>query len=152
ALYEPPPSQLSLVPSPLREKLREDLKLSAETLQYRLARATMLMASLKQMGNGAAHPLKKAAFEPFNEDFDAIRRSFKALPRDARQPGSDRTDEDTEENLIGAVDDLLKQIYAYISWGVRSQADNEQEVDRTLRELGFRVPQRGGRRLFDIVA
>jgi hypothetical protein len=152
ALYEPPPSQLNLVPSPLREKLRDDLKAPPETLRYRLARATMLMASLKQMGNGAAHPLKRAAFDPFKEDFDAIRKSFRALPRDAGPPGGDRTDEDTEENLIGAVDDLLKQIYAYISWGIRSQADSEQEVDRTLRELGFRVPQRGGRRLFDIVA
>src|SRR3712207_6872942 len=41
---------------------------------------------------------------------------------------------------------------AYISWGVRNQADTEQDVDQTLEALGFRIPIRGGRSLFDIVA
>ena len=50
-----------------------------------------------------------------------------------------------------SVDSLLKRIYAYISWGIRYQADSERDVDQTLEELGFRIPKTGGRRLFDIV-
>jgi len=54
----------------VKDKLRNDLKLPTGSLQYRWARATMLIMSLRQMGSGADHPLRKAAFEPFDEDFN----------------------------------------------------------------------------------
>jgi len=152
ARYDPPPSQLNAIPSPQKERLREDLKLSTGTLQYRWARATMLMASLRQMGAGAAHPLRRAAFEPFQEDFNGIVEKYRALKQDIEALRENPTNSEGEENLVASVDNLLKRIYAYISWGIRHQADNEGAVDETLEELGFRVPQIGGRRLFDIVA
>src|SRR5262249_43403 len=68
ARYEPRPTQLDLIQSPLRERVDEDLRSLPETLRYRWARATILVTSLKQMGAGPAHPLKKAAFDPFEED------------------------------------------------------------------------------------
>jgi hypothetical protein len=58
---------------------------------------------------------------------------------------------DTEENLLTSVDNLLKRIYGYISWGLLQQADREDDIDHTLEELGFRIPKTGGRRLLDIV-
>jgi hypothetical protein len=150
AHYEPPQSQLDALPSPLKERLRDDLKRPPSSLRYRWARARMLMESLKQMGAGAVHPLKKAAFEPFQVDFEEIRKSYRVIERDVEPLGDDRTDQELE-NLVNSVEDLLKQIYAYISWGIRYQADSEQEVDRTLEALGFRVPIVGGHRLSDIL-
>ena len=45
-----------------------------------------------------------------------------------------------------------KRVYAYISWGIRYQVDSEREVDQTLNDLGFRIPDRvPGHHLFDIV-
>jgi antitoxin Xre/MbcA/ParS-like protein len=144
ASYDPPAAQLNLVTGDLRDRLQDDLKSPPGTTRHRRARATMLIASLRQMGQG---PLKRSAFEPFQDDFDAIRTSFRALPRE-----NDRTDDDSVDNLSRSIDDLLRRIYAYISWGLRSQANSEEELDRTLEKLGFRVPERGGRRVFDIVA
>jgi len=152
ARYEPPPSQLNAIQMPLRESLRTELRSPTNSLRYRWARAVMLMESLKQIGAGATHPLKMAAFEPFEEDFDAIRKSYRALEPDVAARGDDPADIDTEDNLIKSIDDLLKRIYAYISWGVRHQADSERDVDRTLEDLGFRIPRTSGRRLFDIAA
>jgi hypothetical protein len=151
AVYEPPSSQLNAVASSRREMLREDLKLPPSSLRYRLARARMLVESLKQMGAGAPHPLKRAAFEPFEEDFEAIRVSCRALEKDAAPLDGHHANEEMEENFSRSVDNLLKRIYAYISWGIRYQADSEQEVDQTLEELGFHIPIRGGHSLFDIV-
>jgi hypothetical protein len=151
AVYEPPPSQLNAVPSPRREMLRDDLKRPRSSLRYRLARARMLVESLKQMGAGAAHPLRRAAFAPFEEDFKAICVTCRALERDIVPLGGNDANEETEENLTRSVDDLLQRIYAYISWGIRYQANSGQEVDQTLEDLGFRVPIRGGHSLFDIV-
>jgi hypothetical protein len=111
----------------------------------------MLIASLRQMGAGATHPLSKAAFEPFQEDFEAILVKHRALAQDVAAHDDGSTNDETEEDLTRSVDKLLKRIYAYISWGIRHQVDREQEVDQTLEELGFRVPYTGGRRLFDIV-
>ena len=65
--------------------MQEDLKSPTGTLRYRWARATILVTSLKQMGAGAAHPLKKAAFDPFEEDFDAILEKYRALNRTWRR-------------------------------------------------------------------
>lgn len=151
ARYEPPPSQLDLLQSPRKEKTQEDLRSPPETLRYRWARATLLVTSLKQMGAGAAHPLKKAAFDPFEEDFDAILEKYRALKPDVEALSAGEASNFTEEQLSRSVDRLLRRVYAYISWGIRHQADSELEVDDTLEELGFRIPKIGGRRLFDVV-
>jgi hypothetical protein len=128
--------------------VREDLKLPSGTTRYGRARAATLIASLKQMGSG---PLKKSAFEPFKEDFKEIITSYKAISWEKREGGSS-DDDDSEDNLARSVNELLRRVYAYISWGIRSEARSEREVEQTLEELGFRVPERGGRRLLDIVA
>lgn len=152
ARYDPPPTQFNLVQNrAVREKLQEDLRLPPGTLRYRWARATILMVSLRQMGAGVVHPLSRAAFEPFEEDFQAILVTYRVLRQDVEALGANATSNDAEENLTTSVDNLLKRIYAYISWGIRHQADSEQDVDQTLEELGFRIPKTGGRRLFDIV-
>jgi Alcohol dehydrogenase GroES-like domain len=60
ARYDPPSSQLSLVENPAtRERLQENLKAPTGTLRYRWARTAVLMVSLRQMGAGATHPLRK---------------------------------------------------------------------------------------------
>jgi hypothetical protein len=152
ARYDPPPSQLSLVENPAtRERLQENLKAPTGTLRYRWARTAVLMVSLRQMGAGATHPLKRAAFAPFEEDFKAILMSYRALRQDVEAVLSNPSDSDTEENLLTSVDSLLKRVYAYISWGLLQQADRELDIDQTLEELGFRIPKTGGRRLLDIV-
>jgi hypothetical protein len=148
--YDPPLNQLNAVASPLREQLQEDLHLPRSSLRYRWARAGMLMESLNQMGAGAHHPLKKAAFDPFEDDLEEIRARYKALAQDIAALG-DPTAEKVL-NLTKAVNSLLKRIYAYISWGVQYQADSERTVDDILEELGFRIPDVGRRRMFDIVA
>jgi hypothetical protein len=159
--YEPPEAQLRAVASPLKEQVLSGLKLERDSLGYRWARASMLMQSLRQMGAGGSHPLKKAAFEPFKDDLEEIRARYKALaqdiaalqravPRSAAPRGL--TDDDKEENLTGAVDNLLMRIYAYVSWGVRYQVDSQKAIDDTLQDLGFRIPELGDRRLFDTVA
>ena len=146
--YVPSEAQLNLVPRTIRERVREDLKLPSGTSRYARARAATLIASLKQMGSG---PLKKSAFEAFKEDFEEIITSYKALSWEKREGGSS-DDDDMEDNLARSVNELLRRVYAYISWGIRSEAGSEREVEQTLEELGFRVPERGGRRLLDIVA
>jgi hypothetical protein len=148
ARYEPPASQLDALAHSVKHKLRDDLKLPTSSLRYRWARATMLIASLRQMGAGATHPLSRAAFEPFQEDFEAILEKYRSLAQEVEAPGAGPTNDET---LTRSVDKLLKRIYAYISWGIRHQVDREQEVDQTLEDLGFRIPSTGGRRLFDIV-
>jgi hypothetical protein len=154
ARYEPPASQLNFLQSPYRERCQDDLRLPRGTLRYSWARATILVTSLKYMLNGAPHPLKRAAFEPFKGDFfDGILVTYRALKPDIQALDPDGpNDDDTEDKLNRLVDDLLKRVYAYISWGIRYQADSEREVDQTLKELGFRVLDRvPGRHLFDIV-
>jgi hypothetical protein len=153
ARYDPPESQLALVSNPAtRQRLQDDLKAPTGSLRYRWARAAVLMVSLRQMGAGAVHPLQKAAFEPFEEDFQAILVTYRALRQDVEAVLNNPAGDDSEENLVTLVDNLLKRIYAYISWGIRHQADSERDVDQTLEELGFRIPKTGGRRLVDIVA
>src|ERR1051325_11253979 len=149
--YTPPAEQLAAVPPALREELQRGLAREPGTLRYRWGRARMLMESLKQMGNGAPHPLKRAAFEPFREDFKRIRDMRNTVAQEIASAG-DTSPADKEEALGVSVDDLLKRIYAYISWGLRYEADSERTVDDTLRQLGFRVPVISGHRLFDIVA
>ena len=152
ARYDPPPSQLSLVENPAtRERLQANLKAPTGTLRYRWARTAVLMVSLRQMGAGATHPLRRAAFDPFEEDFKAILASYRALRPDVEAVLNDPTGSDSEENLLTSIDGLLKRIYAYISWGLLQQADREGDIDQTLEELGFRVPKTGGHRLVDVV-
>jgi hypothetical protein len=152
ARYDPPPSQLGLVENPTtRERLQENLKAPSGTLRYRWARTAVLMVSLRQMGAGALHPLKRAAFQPFDEDFKAILASYRALRPDVEAVLSNPKDSDTEENLLTSIDSLLKRIYAYMSWGLLQQADYEGDIDQILEELGFRIPKTGGRRLLDVV-
>jgi hypothetical protein len=153
ARYDPPSSQLSLVENPAtRERLQANLKAPTGTLRYRWARTAVLMVSLRQMGAGATHPLRRAAFDPFEEDFKAILASYRALRQDVEAVLNDPTGSDSEENLLTSVDSLLKRVYAYISWGLLQQADCEGDIDQTLEELGFRIPKTSGRRLLDIVA
>lgn len=148
--YQPPRNLLEGVSNPsLVDKLRHDLKLPVTTLQYRWARTTMLMESLQQMGLGAPHPLTKAAFDPFQQDFEDIQATFAALALDIEKFESD-PGQGGKENLIQAVEALLKRIYSYISWGIRYQAKAEGDVDRILMDLGFRIPPTGGQRLLDI--
>lgn len=151
APYEPPASQWEAVPDAQREKLQADLKLGRGSLRYRWARATVLMATLNQMGAGVPHPLRRAAFEPFAEDFDGIHARHKALVQDIASFTKSATPE-KEENLKRSVNVLLRRIYAYISWGVRQQADSDRAIGQTLEALGFSIPVVEGRPLFNIVA
>jgi hypothetical protein len=149
--YQPSAGQLEALPDAQRERLEADLKLKRGSLRYRWARATMLMATLNQMGAGAAHPLQKASFDPFAEDFDAIHARYKVLAQEIATLSKSASTE-KEETLKRSVDTLLRRIYAYISWGVRQQADSDRAMDQTLESLGFSISVVEGRRLFDIVA
>ena len=150
APYDPPASQLEAVPDTQREKLQADLKLGRGSLRYRWARATMLMASLNQMGTGAVHPLRRAAFAPFAEDFEAIQARHKLLAQDIANLTKSVTPE-KEEALKQSVAILLRRIYAYISWGVRQQANSDRAIVQTLEMLGFSISVVDGRRLLEIV-
>ena len=98
ARYDPPPSQLTLVENPAtRERLQENLKAPTGTLRYRWARTAVLMVSLRQMGAGAPHPLRRAAFAPFEEDFKAILASYRALRPDVEALLSNPSGGDAEE-------------------------------------------------------
>jgi hypothetical protein len=152
AQYEPTPSQLALLQNPRKDKVQEDLKCAPESLRYRWARATILVTWLKQIGVGGAGPLRKANFDPFEEDFDALLEKYRALKPDVEALGAGAPSNYTEDQLSRWVNCLLRRVYAYISWGVRNQAEREREVYDTLEELGFRIPKIGGRRLFDIVS
>ena len=93
------------------------------------------------MFNGAPHPLKRAAFEPFKDEFfDDILVTYRALKLDVQ--ALNPNDEDEEEKLSRSVENLLKRVYAYIGWGIRNQVDSEREVNQILKELGFRIPDR----------
>ena len=90
--YNPPASQLNYVHGDQRDRFRDDLNLPPETLQYRWARATILVTSLRAMLNGAAHPLKRAAFTPFQEDFyEGIVVAYNALKPDVQAFVADPT-------------------------------------------------------------
>ena len=102
ARYDPPSSQLSLVENPAtRERLQENLKAPTGTLRYRWARTAVLMVSLRQMGAGATHPLRRAAFEPFEEDFKAILTSYRALRQDVEAVLNDPTGQRGESPHLG---------------------------------------------------
>jgi hypothetical protein len=152
--YEPPPAQLNAVAEPLRKQIQDGLRLEHASLRYRWARASMLMQSLRQMGAGTNHPLKIENFKPFQKDFEEIRKGYRALKPDIAEQLDGHISDQREEELIASVDNLLRGIYSYISWGVRYQATRQQDIDSALKNVGFRIPALGDRkgRLFDIVA
>ncbi len=131
---------MNAVASPLRDRIKDGLKLPRNSLRHRWARASMLMESLRQMGAGNAHPLRRAAFEPFQEDFTAIREKHQLLKQDVEAAGEGPGGSEAEDALAASVEHLLTRIYAYISWGIRHQADTDRDVDQALHDLGFRVP------------
>jgi hypothetical protein len=151
ARYDPPAAQLNFLQGPLKEKCQEDLRSARGTLSYSWARATILVTSIRSMLNGAPHPLQRGAFAPFRDEFfEDILVKYRALKLDIQALNPD--DEDDEEKLSRSVENLLKRVYAYISWGIRYQVDSEREVDQTLNDLGFRIPDRAtGHHLLDIV-
>ena len=132
-----PRAQFNLVQNrAVREKLQEDLRLPPGTLRYRWARATILMVSLRQMGAGVVHPLSRAAFDPLRGGFPrVILVTYRVLRQDVEALGANATSSDAEENLTSSVDNLLKRIYAYISWGIRHQADCERTSIKPWKSL-----------------
>jgi hypothetical protein len=153
AAYMPPPAQLDAVREPLRSRIREGLALPRTDLRYRWARATMLMEAIDQMGNGAPHPLAFARFQAFQEDLVTLRQSYRALRSDVETSFASPPNEEAEAALREQVDRLLRRIYAYLSWGVRHQAQSDRIIFAKLVECGFRVPAVDeGRRAFDVIA
>lgn len=172
ARYTPPQWLCEAVGDPAKSRLLADLKLGAAQPEYRWARATMILESLKQRG-GDANPLKRSAFAPFDKDFEDIRRAYRLLEPEVerlRSAGSGTGEEDRagtdnaqpsrgdaadmgrrREELSSAISLLLKQMYAYVNWGIRQQASSEKDVTQVLEDLGFHLPVIGKRRLFDVV-
>jgi hypothetical protein len=151
APYSPPQSQLEGVREPQRGQIEAGLRQPRGSLQYRFARATMLIAALNQMGSGMDHPLQLSAFAPFEEDFKAIRERYRGLAQDVAAAGEPIAP-DKEDALRESARELLRRIYAYVSWGVRQQAPSEGVIVETLKALGFTITVLEGRRMFDIVA
>ncbi|WP_301589125.1 hypothetical protein [Sabulicella glaciei] len=153
AAYTPPQAQLEAVKEPLRSRIREGLALPRTELRYRWARASMLMEAIHQIGNGAPHPLASAGFQAFQEDLVALRQRYRALRSDIDTSFASPPSEEVETALREQVDGLLQRIYAYLSWGVRHQAQSDRIVFAKLVECGFRVPVVDqGRRSFDVIA
>lgn len=150
APYNPKPSQLECLPDGQKDRVEADLKLRRNALRHRWARATMLMATLNQMGVDTENPLQPHAFAPFKEDFEEISVHYRSLAQDIPPPGRAMTAE-KEAALQKSVNKLLRRIYAYISWGIRQQAKSESAIVSTFEALGFSITVLEGRRLFDIV-
>jgi hypothetical protein len=150
AKYDPPLTQLEAVKENKRQKIREHLRLPSTSPLHQWARAVVLMASLEGKGTGPAI-IKAEALQPFSKDFDLILERFKFLRQEVEQTEVSSLDEEAEDNLSRRIKGFLKRLYAYISWGVRNQADTEEEVKKTLEEFGFRIPEVGERRVFDLV-
>lgn len=169
AAYDPPPYVREAVRNSPKGDLLKNLGRPPGSLDHLWARASMILASLTRL-DGAAGPLGGAAFDPFVEDFEDIRQKYRSLEPDVEKlqqerfvlesererPGADfakRTHDlaDREEELVGAINRLLRRMYAYLSWGIRQRAKTERDVDDILARLGFRIPVIGARRVFDAV-
>ena len=167
--YSPPVWLTEAIESARSGRLLADMRLGPDQPEYRWARATLLFESLKQRGN-EANPLKRGAFAPFEKDFEGIRRTYKSLevqlerlrsngvgerpPPDAAQPlYADANDLNSRrEELAQVIGQLLRQMYAYLNWGIRQQASSEKDVAQILEDIGFNVPVvRNQRSLFDVV-
>src|SRR5215204_6368676 len=87
-------SQLSSIPIPQREGPSREFKLPAHSLQYRWARTTALMVSLRQIGT-ATHPLKRSAFETFPGDLQHLKKTIalKLVIGGKAAPGRGKMDE-----------------------------------------------------------
>ena len=84
ARYEPPQSQLNLVQSPLREKLQEDLRLAPGNAEASLG-ARDDPDDIAEADGCAVPciPLQKAAFDPFQEEFEGdILVTYRSLKQD----------------------------------------------------------------------
>jgi hypothetical protein len=146
APYDPPPGLLEFIAQPLRDELKRDLrnrKLRSTSLEYRWARARMLMEALAQIGrNREVLPLEVKDFAPFAKDLETLREKYKKLERDMatidRRPSAD------SDELANAVDDLLYGIYAYIAWGVRRQAKKKRGFTSCWRRWAFGSPTSKG--------
>jgi hypothetical protein len=160
APYMPPTAQLRTAPARLRRHVNADFGQPSGSLRYRWMRAELLMQMLTEMNNGAASVLKMKDFSPFQEDFRALKTAHASMEDRIKASASNKThpltrrvaDRDAEDVMVAAVNGHLKNIYRYISWGILYSADSDRQVEDTLRDIGFSVPVRGDRRLFDIVA
>jgi hypothetical protein len=153
AKYEPPVYIINELSAPDKERIKTNLTLPPSSVYYRWARATMLFETLKQIG-GDRIVLRSAQFEPFEEDLDRIRARYRELGRDIdrlqdHRDSRESNREDLEEALANSVYKLLRQIYAYLSWGIRQQATSERDVDQILEELGFYPPDTYHQRVLD---
>jgi hypothetical protein len=160
AAYDPPVGIRNLIQDSSKANLLDDLGQPTESLDYKWARASIVLESLRRK-EGA---LQGINFGPFLEDYQGIRYTFKelepeveklrddqlALSNDRANPTGTQVDKslskreadltDREETLKTSVQELLKRMYAYLSWGILQQAKTDKEVDRIFRGLGFRIP------------
>ena len=143
ANYDPPASVLNGIPDSVREKLQKDLVAYKGSLEYKWARATLVLESLEVKG-GDSNPLMRASFVPFEQDLINIKERYRQLELQMRLA-------ERKEQLEDQVDSLLKRMYAYISWGIRRQSKTERAVFRNLETLGFDIPPVSNRRVFDVV-
>ena len=144
ANYDPPASVLSGIPDAERDKLQKDLAAFKGSLEYKWARATLLLESLDVKG-GDGNPLMRESFAPFEQDLKGIKERYSQLELQMRLA-------ERKEQLDDSVDGLLKRMYAYIAWGIRRQSKSERAVFRNLETLGFDIPPVSNRRVFDVVA
>jgi hypothetical protein len=143
--FDPPANVLiGIGQGNLREKLQNDLGAYKGSLEYKWARATLILGSLDLKGRDS-NPLVRASFAPFEKDLDDIRDRYRQLDLQMRLA-------DRKEQLEDLVDKLLKRMYAYIAWGVRRQSKSERVVFLNLERLGFDIPPISSRRVFDVVA
>jgi hypothetical protein len=149
--YDPPAAQVDKLSPTVRTKILEGLKAPTSSVAHRWARARMLIESLTQMGAGDNHPLRKSNFEPFLKDFEVIQEKYEALTNKIGQYGAVAPETETDRKIMNSVESLLDKIYAYISWGVRQQANTDREVNETFLALGFDIPPENDISLFNVV-
>jgi hypothetical protein len=149
--YTPPRALLEAVQEPLQSSIREGLALPRTDLRYRWSRAVMLMEVINQMGNGLPHPLATAHFEAFKDDHKELSQSYQTLQAQIEAHLAGQPSDHAEAALKDEVNRMLRRIYAYLSWGVRHQAQSDGMVFAKLAECGFRVPAGQGRRVFDVI-
>jgi hypothetical protein len=143
ANYDPPASVLNGIADSAREKLQQDLGASKGSLEYKWARATLILESLDLKG-ADSNPLMRASFAPFEKDLIDIRERYRQLELQMRLA-------ERREQLKDQVDGVLKRMYAYVAWGIRRQSKSERIAFLNLERLGFDVPPVSNRRVFDVV-
>jgi hypothetical protein len=141
AKYDPPASVLDAIPDSVRQRLLKDLDSFKGSLEYKWARATLLLESFDLKGGG--NPLARASLAPFEQDLRDIRQRYEQLDLQMRLA-------DRKEQLLDPVDGLLKRMYAYIAWGTLRQSKTDR-VFSNLEALGFDIPPVATRPVFDVV-